>query len=93
MTYENWRSYCRHNSGEYSPTELAALNFSFNGDDLANGSSDPMPYLRSLVEELAQEQVNLNDPDDIQRSRANERVQAALAFIFATPFVFAEGQE
>ena len=93
MTYDNWRSYCRQSSGEYSPTEVSALTFSFNGSDLENGSADPLPYLRSLVEQLAQEQLNLDDPDEIQRRRANERVQAALAFIFATPFVFAEGQQ
>lgn len=92
MAYDSWRSYCRENGGEYTQTEINAFNFSFNGQQLANNNADPFPYLRGLIEELAQAEVNLNDSDAIQRRRANERVQAALAFIFATPFIFAEGE-
>ncbi len=92
MAYESWRNYCRVSDESYSSTELAALNLSFNGNDLENSTAAPFPYLRGIVEELAQEQLNLNDEDEIQKRRANERVQAALAFIFATPFVFAEGR-
>ncbi len=92
MSYDAWDDYCRRDSGAYSPTELAAFNLSFSGDQLANSAADPFPYLRNLISELAQVDVGLTNTDPIQRRRANERVQAALAFIFATPFAFAEGR-
>ena len=43
------------------------------------------------IRDRAEVDVGLTQSDPIERRRANERVQAALAFIFATPFVFAEG--
>ncbi len=92
MAFDSWDDYCRENNGEYSQVEIDAFNFTFTGQQLENNNADPFPYLRGLVEELAQSEVNLNDTDAIQRRRANERVQAALAFVFATPFVFAEGR-
>lgn len=92
MTYDSWDDNCRHNSGEYTQTETDALNLSFTGDQLGRSNQDPYPYLRGLIAELASVDVGLTDTDPIQRRRANERIHAALAFIFATPFVFAEGQ-
>ncbi len=92
MEYDSWDDYCRHNSGVYDDHELAALNMSFSGNDLQNSNSEPFPYLRGLMQELASAEVPLTSTDPIQRRRANESVQAALAFIFATPFIFAEGQ-
>ena len=92
MSYEGWDEYCRHNNGAYSQIEVDAFNFTFTGQQLRDSDEDPFPYFRSLIDELAAAEVGLDQTDDIRRRRANERVQAALAFIFATPFVFAEGQ-
>jgi len=50
------------------------------------------PYIKSLIDQLAAAQVPLNSSDELERRRANERIHAAMAFIFATPFVFAEGR-
>lgn len=91
MQYDSWDDYCRHNSGVYSQTETDAFNLFFTGNQLSADNNDPFPYLRGLVQELSATDVGLTTSDPLQRRRANERVQAALAFIFATPFVFAEG--
>lgn len=94
MSFDSWRRYCRLGDDgyeDYSPVEVAAFNRVFNGADLANSQSDPFPYLRGLIEELAVQQIEFDSTNDITRRRANERVQAALAFMFATPFIFAEG--
>ena len=92
MSYEGWDDHCRHNSGVYSQAEQDAFDLTFTGQQLRDSAQDPFPYLRGLVEELAIVDVGLNQSDPIQRRRANERVQAALAFIFATPYAFAQGQ-
>ena len=91
MSYDGWNGFCRTNGGGYTALEVDAFNTQFSSNDLANNSNDPFPYLRGLVDELAEVDVGLTETDPIERRRANERVQAALAFIFATPFVFAEG--
>jgi len=94
LSFDSWNDYCRNGDDgheDYSPAELEALNLLFNGNDLKNSSADPFPYLRGIVDELSVRQVELNSSNDIKRRRANERIQAALAFIFAGPFVFAEG--
>ena len=95
MSFQSWNNYCE--SGDdghqyYSPAEEAAFALFFNGDQIQNSNDDPFPYLRGLMTELAGAPVDLLSTDPIQKRRANERVQAALAFIFATPYVFAEGQ-
>ncbi|GAA6136758.1 hypothetical protein NBRC116583_05050 [Arenicella sp. 4NH20-0111] len=92
MAYDSWDDYCRRSSGEYSQTEQDAFNLTFTGDELTNSNQDPYPYLRGLVSELAAVDIGLTDTDPIEKRRANERIHTALAFIFATPFVFAEGQ-
>lgn len=95
MSFNSWNEYCDHgDDGEtdYTDIEKAAYALSFNGQQLDNSNTDPFPYLRGLVEELAASPVLLNATDPITRRRANEHVQAALAFIFATPYVFAEGE-
>lgn len=95
MAFESWNNYCDHGDdgeADYTDIEKAAYAFSFNGQQLDSSNSEPFPYLRGLVEELAASPVLLNSTDPITRRRANEHVQAALAFIFATPYVFAEGE-
>lgn len=94
LTYDSWNDYCRNGDdghADYSPSELAAFSLTFNGNALQTSSADPYPYLRGVVNELAVRQIEFNSGNEIKRRRANERVQAALAFIFAGPFVFAEG--
>ena len=96
MAYDSWRDYCRNGDDghtNYSPSEIAAFAFSFTGQDIESGNSQPLPFLRGLLDELAVTQVDLNSNNEIMRRRANESVQAALAFIFATPFIFAEGEQ
>ncbi|WP_170131987.1 DUF1800 family protein [Arenicella xantha] len=95
MSFQSWNNYCLFNyDGEpnYAEHERQAFELSFSGDELQNSNQDPFPYLRGLMAELAVAPVALTSSDAIQKRRANERVQAAIAFIFATPYVFAEGQ-
>jgi hypothetical protein len=95
MHFDTWNRFCDHGDDgqtDYTDIEKAAFAFSFNGQQLDSSNTDPFPYLRGLVEELAVSPVLLNSNDPITRRRANEHVQAALAFIFATPYVFAEGE-
>ncbi len=91
MAEDSWWRYCRHGDdgfvGDFSPTEKAAFNRVLSSQDITS-----TPHIDSLVRELLVSEVPLNSNDDFERQRANERVNAALAFIFATPFVFAEGQ-
>jgi len=91
MTNEAWWTFCRQGDDgfnqDFSPLEKAAFNRVISSDEVEN-----TPYIRSLVQELADSEVFLNSSDDFIKLRANERVQAALVFIFATPFVFAEGE-
>jgi len=85
-----WWTFCRHGDdgfAGFSPLEEAAFNRVLSTDDIEN-----TPHIRALVQELAVSEVPLDSTDDFVRLRANERVQAAMAFIFATPFVFAQGE-
>ena len=92
ITNNAWWTFCRQGDDgfnqDFSPLEKAAFNRVISGDEIDN-----TPYISSLIQELAGSEVFLNSSDDVQRLRANERVNAALAFIFATPFVFAEGEK
>lgn len=91
MTDNAWWDFCRRGDDgfidDFSPLEKTAFNRVLSTNDIEN-----TPYIGSLIQELAISEVPLNSNDDFTRLRANERVQAALAFIFATPFVFAEGE-
>jgi hypothetical protein len=96
MAYESWRDYCRiGDDGHeyYSPSEQAAFTFTFTGHDIETGNTEPLPFLRGLLDELSQSQVDLNSNNEVLRRRANESIHTALAFIFATPFIFAEGEQ
>ena len=95
VSFESWVTRCDDGDdghADYSPAEEAAFALSFSGNDIENSNSDPYPYLRGLLDELAVVNVDLTSADEVARRRANERVQAALAFIFGTPFIFAEGE-
>jgi len=94
LSYDSWTDYCRNGDDgheDYSPNEQVAFSSIFNGRDLVNSGAEPYPFLRGLVQQLAVRPLGFDSSNEVVRRRANERVQAALAFIFATPFVFAEG--
>lgn len=95
MHHRVWRQhepggYCRHGDDghqDYSPAEKAAFNLQLSDKDVQN-----LPHVKALVDELAVSALPLDSNDPVARLRANERVQSALAFIMATPFIFAEGR-
>lgn len=81
-----WNDYCRKGSA-YSTVEVNAFNQVLTGQNIENTS-----HIIALVNELGSKQIELNSDNDLIKRRANERIHAALAFIFSTPFVFAEGE-
>lgn len=81
-----WNDYCRRNSG-YSTIELNAFNQALSGQNI-----ESTPHIIALVNELGNKQIELKSSNEIIKRRANERIHAALSFIFSTPFVFAEGE-
>jgi len=90
MSEPVWDRFCRHGddgNSDYSNVEKQAFNLPLTGDTMTD-----TPYIESLIDQLAAAQVPLNSSDELERRRANERIHAAMAFIFATPFVFAEGR-
>lgn len=89
MSENVWSDYCSYynsNPDEYTSVEKAAFNLVLTGEDIQNDAA-----IQSLLNQLSASLVPLDSSDPIQRRRANERVQAALVFISATPFIFAEG--
>jgi len=90
----SWDNYCREfdDGGSYLPHELAALNASLTGNDIANN-----PQIQDILTQLGQVTLNFEETEGFNgganvRRHTRERVSSALGFIFTTPFVFAEGQ-
>ena len=90
-----WDDYCRPNDdgiSGYSATEIAAINRVFTGRDIARD-----PTAQDLLAQLGAMTLPLNantshNDGETLRKHALERINAAVGFIFTTPFVFAEGQ-
>ncbi len=70
----------------YSPAEQAELDLAINSDNLQN-----IVYLRQLVNELKAKRMPLEPSGTVEARRANARINVAMSFIFATPYVFATG--
>jgi len=84
----NVNRYCRaSNSGEYNSVEQAALDIPITQQTLTNQA-----FVQAIVNELKQVNVPIDSTDTVEARRAADRVNAAVAFIFATPFVFATGE-
>ena len=93
LTSENWYRfpYCREEDG-IEPHEEEALNATLTGSQIANDSN-----IQSILTQLGQVTIPLNDDISTEsgkeiREYALDRVDTALDFIFATPFVFSEGR-
>jgi len=71
--------------------DIEALNRSYSGQDISNN-----PIIQNLLSELGQQTLAINstgqDNSINLRRNALGRINTALGFVFATPFVFAEGQ-
>lgn len=77
-----WENYCAFDNG-YSSSELDSLNRVFSEQDF---TSD----VNRLLNQIAVVELALDSEDPVLRLRANQRVQQAIAFIFSTPYVFAQ---
>lgn len=73
-------------NGRYSTVEQAALDLAITTTNIQN-----IGYLRNLVNELKAQNLELNPTNTVAARRANARINAAVSFIFATPYVFATG--
>lgn len=94
LTNNTWDDYCRDDADdEYDAHELAQLNASYTGVQIANSS-----LMQGILNDLGNQTLPLtvsgsehNDDGADLRKHARERVSNALGFIYTTPFVFAEG--
>lgn len=85
-----WYRHCAHHDGpdSYTQTEKDMLNAVYTGEDIETD-----PIIRTLVTNLGNRSIPLTSGNPILRERSRERVQSAMGFIFATPFIFAEGEQ
>ncbi len=84
-------NYYKNGPDGYDPDEIEDLNRFYTGQEIADD-----PTIQALLTELGNETLPLESQgetysDDL-REHARERIQNALAFIFNTPFVFAEAR-
>jgi len=108
LTNGTWDNYCRENDngGSFEQHELTALNAQLSGTGIAN-NAEIQAVLTQLGQVTLRFNATQGfdyfevRPDDYEllpdggasiRKHANEAVNNALGFIFATPFIFAEGQ-
>lgn len=78
--------YCTPNDGGYDTGEQGLLSQELNGTQIGNTA-----YIQNLLNEIGSQTMPLGNGEPAQlKLRANERIQHALSFIFATPFIFAE---
>ncbi len=80
-----WINFC---SLPYSEHESNILTQGHSANQVQN-----TPYIHDLLDEIGMNELPLNSSDPEVRLGANLRVQEAVAFIFSTPFVFAEEKQ
>jgi len=94
--------FCRRTNGVYSDDETRWLNKSYNADELTNNLSQPYAFynpaissgqIPSLINQLGNINMPLLSDDAGLRLQANRRINYAMAFISATPFMFVETGE
>ena len=93
LLLEGWHRYCEpgpetDGGGEqiYSASELNLLTRVYSKSEIENTA-----YIQQMLSELGAEELPLDaNPAHNQRRYANERVQAAISFIFTTPYIFVE---
>jgi len=88
MTDQIWYNHCamHDDGGQFTQAEQDALNRVYTGDDITND-----PIISSLVTQMGNVNLHVANSNSLLRERSMERIQSALNFILATPFVFAEG--
>jgi len=80
--------FCRaSNDGSFNAVEQAALDIPITQETL-----DDQAFVQSIVGQLKLVNVPIDSTNSVEARRATDRVNAAVAFIFATPFVFATGE-
>ncbi|WP_211316917.1 hypothetical protein [Arenicella xantha] len=77
-------NYCSHQGG-YSTQEKEWLNRQFTTSEISND-----PTIQALLDQLHQTELPLGSEEGQVSRYANERINHALSFIFATPFVFGD---
>jgi len=86
-TEEAYLNFCQGRNREFTGEDLVLANRTYTLNDISNTD-----YIQALLDELGAEELPLNSSDAQQRLLANERVQHAIAFIAATPYVFVDGE-
>ncbi len=103
LASRRWDDYCRDDGGQFEAYEIQALNQAFTGSDIANDANiqatlDLLGEVTLPLEVGPPIDANPNNLSDQQmqlrtlRRNTLRRINTALAFIFTTPFVFAEGR-
>ena len=79
--------HCRGSSGRYSAAEQALMSRIYSRDEITN-----TPHIQTLLSELGAQNLELGPSASAnQKLYANQRIQHAIAFIAATPYLFVEG--
>ncbi|MBX2867649.1 MAG: DUF1800 family protein [Acidiferrobacterales bacterium] len=86
-----YRDYCLRSSGQYSMTEMDALQRVYTEGELdPDNDAEKIAHVTDLLDEIGAQVLTLNSGVPQARQFANERIQWALTFLFSTPYIFAE---
>ncbi len=96
MSNGRWDNYCRHDNGSstsFTAAELSDLEHAYTAQEITND-----PLIQQLLNELGETTLPIvttsgaNAGYDL-REHARQRINAAVGFIFTTPYVFAEANQ
>lgn len=82
---DGWREFCTF---PYSEEERTLLTRHFSVSEIQTDSS-----VGGLLDQIGEGEIPLDHSDSGVRLEANRRIQEAVAFIFSTPFMFAEEKQ
>ena len=101
LSTRRWDDFCRNNNGGFEQFELDIINKAYTGDEIRNDASiQAVLNLLGNVQLQIEggppiDQTGLSGAQQLQQNlRLNtlQRINAALGFIYTTPFIFAEGE-
>ena len=84
-TNNGFLGYCTRDGGTFSQTNIDRLQRIYTADELEN-----TPHIAVLLDEIGAMNLSLDSNVAETREFANQRIQWALAFIFTTPYIYAE---
>ena len=101
LSTRRWDDYCRDDGGAFAQFELDIIDKAYTGNEIANDADiqTVLDLLGNIRLEIEGGQpigaTGLSDEQELQRNlrlHTLERINAALGFIYTTPFIFAEGE-